>query len=155
MVYVRMLRHLTGGRYDGQEWPGYLGLIDVPEWEAENLVRQGYAESPDAPELDRGYNVLKVPDPDYESHLKRADGVEEEEDPRYVHQSEEETDYDSDFERDDGDNDFEREEITPPVKRPYTSATKAEWIKYAVYLGANRLEVMEMTKNALIEKFGS
>lgn len=145
---------MTGGRYDGQEWPGYRGLIDVPEWEAENLIRQGYAEPPDAPELDRGYDVLSVQEADYESKLRRLDsgGEPEEEDPRYVHQPEGEADCDSDFDRDDGDNDFEREEVTPPVKKPRTVDPKADWIKYARSKGDTEADLK--TKAALVELYG-
>lgn len=149
-----MLTDMTTGRYDGRPWPGYLGTIDLPEWEAEHLIKGGNAEYPDTPLLDRGYDVLAIPEADYESKLKRLDGVEEEEeDPRYAHQPEDETDYDSDFDRDDGDNDFERgEEITPQVKRPYANANKAKWIDYVVEKGlTTESEARRMTKDQLME----
>jgi len=156
MTRVRMLIHRTGGRHDGQEWPGYLDTIDVPQWEADQLIAEGHAVLPDDVLLDRGYDVLKVAAVDYESYLKRADGEEEEaNDPRYVHHvSEEEesvADFDNDFETDD----FDSEVSEPEVKRPYANANKDEWVKYAVYLGADEKESKAMTKNALIEKFGS
>ena len=155
---LRMLRHMTGGRHDGQEWPPFMGLIDVPEWEAPDLVSSGNAEYPDAPVLDRGYDVLKFPDTDYESHLRREDGTEVDPDPRYVYRSEEESwkdtdsDSDNDFERDDSDNDFERK---PEIKRPYTNANKQEWIDYVVESGfIGYGDAKNMTKAALIEEFG-
>lgn len=153
-----MLIHRTGGRHDGRNWPEYLDIIDVPQWEADQLIAEGHAELPDAPVRNRGYSVLKAPDPDYEAHLKRADGEDQtEEDIRYAHHADpkeredlDNDDFDNDFDGNDSDND-----VTTEVNRPYTNATKAEWVKYAVYLGSDEQEAKSMTKNALIEEYGN
>ena len=156
MTVVRMLIHRTGGRFDGQAWPPYLDTIDVPQWEADELIAEGHAALPEDYLLDRGYDVLKVPAVDYESGLK-VKGVEEEEvDPRYVHHTHEDrevADFDSDFDRDDSDDDFEREEVTAPVKRPTTVDTKARWIEWAVFKGATEAKAAAMTKAQLIKEY--
>lgn len=40
---IRMLEQRTGPRYDGREWPGYGGEIDVPDEEGAGLCAQGAA----------------------------------------------------------------------------------------------------------------
>lgn len=154
MTTVRMLRHFTGGRYDSQEWPGYRGLIDVPEWEATDLIQQGYAELPGAPELDRGYSVLKQPDPAYESRLKRLDGEEdtELEEPDDEREDTGDFDFDSDFERDDSGSEIAE---TLSVKRPSTVDLKAKWVEWAVLHGADEDGAASMTKAQLIQEYGS
>jgi hypothetical protein len=50
MMKVRMVHQRTGGRYDGQAWPERGGVLDVPDEEAADLIRQGAAEAAgDAP----------------------------------------------------------------------------------------------------------
>jgi hypothetical protein len=146
-----MLMHRTGSRFDNQEWPGYLGTIDVPDWEAEDLVRNGLAEYPGNPSLNRGYDVLKTADPDFESKLERLDGEQEEE---MVSQFEVEDfpdDFDSDFDRDDS-----ASEVTEStMKRPSTAEPKAKWIEWAVHNGANGNTAAEWTKAALIKEYSS
>jgi hypothetical protein len=39
MVEIRMVQQMGGRRHDGQEWPEPGELLDVPEWEAEELTR--------------------------------------------------------------------------------------------------------------------
>jgi hypothetical protein len=38
MPVVRMQDHISGGRWDGREWPPANGTIEVPEWEAKDLI---------------------------------------------------------------------------------------------------------------------
>lgn len=150
MTLVRMLIHRTGGRYDGQEWPGYLDTIDVPQWEADALIAEGMAQDPNVPLLDRGYDVLKAADPDYESHLKRTDGEETEEDPRYVHHvhnAPEDNSVGDDF-----DNDFEDSASGTDLPRPKQADNKQAWVDYVVSRGyVSEEEAKNMTKNALME----
>lgn len=40
---VRMLVDISGTR-DGQEWPGRGGTIDVPDYEAQDLIANKFAE---------------------------------------------------------------------------------------------------------------
>jgi len=149
-----MLVHRTGGRYDGRTWCGYRETIDLPQWEADDLIREGLAEYPDKAALDRGYDVLKVAATDYESHLKPVGGEYPGEDPRYAYHPDDEEpaaadDFDSDFDRGDGDSDFER---APAVKRPYANANKSEWIDYVVESGfISYGDAKNMTKAALME----
>ena len=151
---------MTGGRYDNREWPPFMGTIDVPEWEAEHMVNGGMAEYPDSPALDRGFDVLRVADPDYESHLKFADGgiVEREDDgsdavPPFLDNSTvvDSDDFDSDFESVEDNN--EVEEITTAVKRPTAADNKATWIEWAVSKGATREAAEAKTKNALMTDY--
>ena len=39
MPVVRMKDHISGGRWDGRAWPPANGEIEVPEWEATDLIR--------------------------------------------------------------------------------------------------------------------
>ena len=146
-----MLTDMQGGRYDGQQWPGFHGLIDVPEWEAERMTcgANPMAEYTDVPELNRSYDVLKEPSLDYEQKLKFADGSSQEEED--VHQDAEDwgrgveeagTD-DDDFERD------EEPEVTPPT----SADNKAAWVDYAVANGAVREDAEAKTKAQLVSEY--
>jgi hypothetical protein len=42
-VSVRMLYYISGGRYDGRNWPTGGGEIEVPDWEAADLIAGGNA----------------------------------------------------------------------------------------------------------------
>ena len=153
-----MLIHRTGGRYDGQEWPPYLGEIELPQWEADDMIKHGTAEPVNAPKLDRGYDVLKVPDPDFESHLQPVDFCDddEEEELRKVHLTP--VDESEDFDRDFDDNDFDRvvpEPAKRAMKRPTTVAAKSQWIEWAVYNGASEVVASAQTKAQLIAEYGT
>lgn len=150
---------MTTGRYDNRPWPPYMGTIDVPMWEADHLVTGGNAEFTDAPVLDRGWDVLKVPDPDYESSLKFADGGIVE--PSAISDFDVDDagpvltagddDFDNDFDSYDDDN--EVEEVTPQVKRPATVDNKATWVEWAVSKGADQEEAKAKTKAMLIAEY--
>lgn len=157
MPVIRMLMDMTGSRYDGQDWPGYKGLIEVPTWEAEQLTNAGNAEYADAPDLDRGYDVLKIAHPDYEEVLKHVDGSDQEQEDEYFEPDEDfSSEPDEDFDR--RDDDFDRDEVVTdkvkPMKRPVTTDSKAEWIKWAVQNGAEERHSAEMTKAQLVAQFG-
>jgi len=151
-----MLIHRTGGRYDGQEWPPYLGEIELPQWEADDMIRHGTAEPVNAPKLDRGYDVLKVPDPDFESRLQPVDGEENEEVSEETEDREDISgfDFDSDFDRDDSDRDTS-EPVKRAIKRPTTVAAKSQWIEWAVHNGASESTASGQTKAQLIAEYGS
>lgn len=151
MAVIRMLMTFSGGRYDGRDWPPYNGLIDVPQWEAEQLIGGGNAEPATEEELDRGYEVLRVPDPNFEDRLREGYEDEEEEDEDLYREDdgEEEADFDEDFDRD------EEASEAPEVKQPYSSANKDTWIDYAVYKGGDRKQVAELTKAQIISKYAS
>ena len=55
---VRMVAQRTGPRYDGQDWPGPGGEIDLPEEEAGALVAAGDAVQLPGPEPEEA----RVPD---------------------------------------------------------------------------------------------
>ena len=145
---------MQGGRYDGRPWPGYGAEMNVPPWEADDLVRAKIAEYVDEPAKDRGYDVLRTPDQYFEDHLKLADGSdpdEAEEELREVNLIPVSDDSDDDFERGDGDN--EDEGVTPQVKRPSTVDNKAAWIEWAVSQGADREKAAAKTKAMLIADY--
>lgn len=160
MPIVRMLWDLQGGRYDGQPWPGFHGLIEVPEAEAEDMVASGIAEYADAPLLDRGYDVLKAPSLEYEDKLKFADGTPRDEDELFhsdghrdphatglIDEDEDPWDDDDDFDRD------ESEPVIPPLSCPATTDNKAAWVAYAFEQGD--LEADTKTKAQLVAKHKS
>lgn len=159
MVNIRMLWDMQGSRYDDRPWPGYMGIIDVPEWEAEHMVSGGTAEYPDAPLLDRGYDVLKVADPNYESKLKFADGgivgpsaiSDFDIDDAGPVLTVGDDDFDSDFDSYDDDN--EVKDVTTSVKRPTAADKKEVWIEWAVSKGADQEEAKNKTKAALIADY--
>lgn len=150
-----MLADLQGGRCDNRPWPGYKGLIDVPEWEAEQLYKGGNAEPADAPDIDRGYDVLRVPDPDFEEHLRESgtaevpEAFEDEEVPERSHVP---PDFDSDFDRDEDENEVT---VTAPVKKPYANANRAAWEEYAVSKGADPATLDDMTRKQIISEYGN
>ena len=157
MTVVRMLQHMTTGRYDGRTWPGYKELFDVPAWEAEKLIRANIAESADAPDLDRGWAVLQIEDGDYEPKLKRLDGEELQPEEEEEFEEREDTggfDFDSDFDRDDSDSEVS-EPVPHNMKRPRTVDNKDAWIEWAVYNGANENSARAQTKAALVAEYGS
>lgn len=151
-MYIRMLMSMSGSRHDNQDWPPYGECIDVPEWEGEQLIRGGNAELADEEFLDRGYEVLRVPDPNYEDRLREGYNEDEEEDEDLSREGEEkeEIDYDADFERDDSENVVEQ-----VVVKPKTVANKDVWIEYAVFKGGDRKQVAELTKAQIISKYGA
>lgn len=150
---------MTGGRYDGTEWPQYMETIDVPMWEADQLVNGRLAEFADAPVLDRGWDVLKVPDPNYESHLKFADGGIVK--PSAVSDFDiddagpvltvGDDDFDSDFDSYDDDNEVKN--VTTSIKRPTAADKKEVWIEWAMSKGADQEEAKNKTKAALIADY--
>lgn len=150
MTLVRMLVDWRGGgRANGGEWPAYGGLIELDEWEAEQVIRGGNAELASEEELERGYDVLRIPDPNFEDRLREGyDEEAEETDEDLSREEPEEVDFGDDFDRDEDDT-----EVTE-IKRPYTNANKDEWIDYAAYKGADRKEVAELTKAQIISKYG-
>lgn len=53
MTKIHVIQQMSGSRYDGQAWPAKVGpgngTMDVPEWEAAELVAAGIAEIPGDP----------------------------------------------------------------------------------------------------------
>jgi hypothetical protein len=147
-----MLRHFTGGRYDGRDWPVYNALFNVPQWEADMLVGGGNAEYPDEPELNRGWDVLKAADVDYEHNLHGGD-TDPDEDPRYAHHNSapvEAGDFDNDFDGPDSDSDFDEPNLKLP--RPKQQDSKQAWVDYVVSLGVISYgDAKNLTKNALMD----
>lgn len=155
MPIVRILFDMQGSRYDGQFWPGYLGSIEVPEWEAESMVASGTAEYTDEPVLDRGYDVLKVPSMEYEDKLKLADGTLRDEDELFHSDGHRDPHATGLIEEDedlwDDDEDFDRDEPEPVIlslPRPATTDNKAAWVAYAFEQGD--MEAATKTKAQLV-----
>lgn len=150
-----MIMSMQGARYDGREWPGYNGLLDVPEWEANDLINSGLAELPDEEPLNRNYEVLREPDPDFEYRLKYGMAPEqaEEEDDDFGY--EEPDDEDDDFDRDSDDEPAEQEPVAEKVHKPKTTDNKAAWLVYANSLGANIVDGESVTKAHLVSSYGT
>jgi hypothetical protein len=143
-----MLMTMSGGRYDNRPWPPYYGTIDVPQWEADQLIGGQNAEYADEPELDRGYNVLETPDPGWEAKLK---GEEPEKNlPETMLQP-----VSGDFLDDVDDDDFERDEpVKQKMQRPAPADNKAAWVEWAIANGANGNQASSQTKVQLISEYG-
>jgi hypothetical protein len=134
-----------------------MGEIEVSDWEAKALVDGRHAEYVDQPLIHRGWDVLRAPDPDFENKLRHSQDDESNEPEQFSRDEDDEPeDIDDDFDR--RDDDFDRdEEVTPvvkPMKRPVTTDSKAEWVKWAVQNGAEEAHSLEMTKAQLVAKFG-
>lgn len=165
MPVIRMLTDMTGSRHDGLPWPGYHGLIDVPEWEAQQLVGGRNAEYPNEPPLDRSYDVLKAPALDYEDKLNLADGTPRdpesledflgEELAAKIEDSRAHTERLIPLDLDDDDFDRDEPEELPEIKKPYSNAKVDVWRKYVVDSGFAAMEdVAHMPKAQLIAEWG-
>ncbi len=154
-----MIITMSGTRADNRSWPPYHGEIEVDEWEAEALVKGHHAEYTIHPPLDRGWDILRAPDPEIEEKLRwkqeavPVDGLVD-----LIFSEVQDEEDDDDFDRHDGDSDFDRDEVVTakvkPVKRPVTTDSKAEWVKWAVQNGAEEKHALENTKAQLVAKYG-
>lgn len=136
MTVIRMIVTMTGDRYDGQPWPPFSGLIDVPDWEAVQLTDNRIAEYLGEPEFADG-GVVSAGDSEYSDDVPLIFDNSSVVPPGTVNED--------DFDRDD--------EVTAEVKKPYTNASKADWIHYAISQGERKDTAVSMTKAALIEKY--
>jgi len=152
-----MIITMSGSRADNRPWPPYHGEIEVDEWEAEALVKGRHAEYITMPVLERGWDILKVPDPEIEDKLRQRTHEEEFGEPEPVYRDELD-EPDDDFDRRDDDSDFDRDEVElpkpKPMKRPVSTDAKAEWVKWAVQNGAEEKHALENTKAQLVAKYG-
>lgn len=146
-----MIITMSGTRADNRPWPPYLGEIEVSDWEAKALVNGRHAEYIDQPLIHRGWDVLKAPDPDFEAKLRQPqDDIIDVLAQSLLNEHDDPEDLDNDFDRRD-------EEVIPEVKlmkRPVTTDSKAEWVKWAVQNGAEEKHVLENTKAQLVAQFG-
>ena len=154
-----MIITMSGTRADNRPWPPYHGEIEVDEWEAAALVKGQHAEYAELPVVHRGWDMLAVPDPDIEEKMRQRSHEEEFGEPEPIYRDElDEPDLDDDFDRRDDDSDFDRDEVVAvkpkPMKRPVTTDSKAAWVDWAVFNGAERKHSLEMTKAQLVAKFG-
>lgn len=139
---MRTVRMKHGGfnprmRQDGRVWPPYNGTISVGDEEAADLVTAGiavYEEDEPVPEH-AGFDTLRVMLPGYrEPEPEPEDSYE-----------------------DDAEEDEElpvQDEKRSSEKRPYTSASKEAWTRYAVAQGEPEKSALTMTKSDLIGKYG-
>jgi hypothetical protein len=133
MAEVQMLCSIQGGRGDGREWPPFMGIIDVPDGEAEDLVNGALAQWPEDPDTGDSEPEDVPEDEDAEADFEDSD-------------EDAEAEPDEDFDND--------EEPLPDVKRkPYVNESRNKWITYAVSRGMPPEEAHVSTKNALVKKY--
>jgi hypothetical protein len=130
--WVLMRMPVSGGRADGRPWPesGSDEPIEVPEDEADDLIRGGLADEADPPGSE------PAPEP--------ADG-----DPEPVL---EDTVYRDDLDKAVGD--LPAAPAAERAEPPKTADSKQDWVDYAVSRGADSSEADGMTKAELTEKYG-
>jgi len=72
---VRMIEGISGSRHDGQPWPAAGGTIEVPDWEADDLVGSRVAvEHGEELEVPWGETVPATPPPGYKATGRAASG---------------------------------------------------------------------------------
>jgi len=151
MRKVRMLIGVSGERHDGRRWPPAGGEIDVPDWEADDLIlgqnamEAGAAAEPEPePEPDPGPEpvaeippgTLAEPWPEQGTGVAAEAGLTAE--PVVVA----------------ADPPAEPEAVQPAVAPP-PSAPKQAWIDYAVQAhAADPAEAGAMTKADLMSRYG-
>jgi len=136
-VIIQMLSNMTSGRHDGRVWPAPWTDFEVPDWEGEDLVFGG--------------NAIKVADSAVEQD--DADSPLEDLKEAAVEYAEAEAETSSEPVPEpeaDADGDGGDEEEGPP--KP--SASKQDWIDYAVNQGAEWITATNSTKQQLMEKYG-
>jgi hypothetical protein len=83
-MLVKMLIGISGGRHDGRQWPPAGWVLDIPDWEARDLVRSGFALNADPPPAQAAlkqdwvdYAVGQGEDPAQAADMTKAELIEE------------------------------------------------------------------------------
>jgi hypothetical protein len=171
MARVRMLLYISGGRWDGRDWPPANETIEVPDWEAADLTRgrlavyadddhalpvrpaePGQASEPE-PEPEQASEPGPVPEMDPGTLASPADTAAGASAPPAGDQSE--------TGQAEGATEPAEPEAEPdvaaagdPVAAPAPAAVKQAWIDYAVSQGATPEEAAAMTKADLMSRYG-
>ena len=169
---VRMLHFISGGRYDGRDWPPGGGEIEVPDWEGADLIAGGNAvpaggaprasaepEAPAAPaSTEPGAGAAAPPDEGTRQlpgqPLEPAPAPEPEPEPEPILPPPPERDPEP-----------EPEPVVPPSAEPglppeppplppQPADLKQAWIDWAVTQGADPDKAAAMTKADLMSRYG-
>lgn len=145
---IRMLIGVSGSRHDGRPWPAASGEIDVPGWEAEDLIRAQIAV--DAGQAD---DEPVVPDP-VPGESRPPSQIEGEELAAAQYKPEPVAPPEVSAVA----------EVSPvaevatgpedPATAPAPNAPKQAWIDYAVSQGADVHAAGNMTKADLMSRYG-
>lgn len=156
---VRMLVGVSGSRHDGRPWPPVDGEIEVPGWEADDLIAGGNAvpagrrvKEKDAGWEPPGTTLTTRPGdpetediPDAQAPVAEVAAVPDPAAPR-----DPEDEHDRLEAVADG---TEQPEYRPPAV-PAPSEPKQAWIDYAVACGAEQDKAAAMTKADLMSRYG-
>lgn len=146
--WIRMIVGVSGYRHDGRPWPPAGGEIEVPDWEADDLIRGQNAVPHEQPH-DRPVTPAPVP-----GEARPASQVEAEEGARrgFIQQAEQH------LAEHPGVAETATEEAAGPgpaeVARPAPADVKQAWIDYAVSQGADPETAAAMTKADLMSRYG-
>lgn len=172
---VRMRYQMSGGRHDGQPWPALNGTIDVPEWEARDLIRAEIAVPADSASKEVAGELAEQPTPGHPSKIDvrppsqiegeelAAQAAAEQGDPAAVAESSEPSGELPSLARDvagldeaggDGNAAQDAAESSSVAGSPGPSAPKAAWIAYAISQGADEDTTAAMTKADLMSRYG-
>lgn len=147
-VIVHFTMNMSGGRYDDRAWPPAWTDFEVPRWEADGLIKAGMARfvrmgEPDAPPLPapaaENEKVMSSP-------AQTAEGPVAPDDSKLQWGAEERAAAEEAAQTPGTDTG----ETSPPP-----SASKQDWILYAVRQGADDDTVGNMTKQQLMEQYGA
>lgn len=125
-MIIQMTYQMSGGRYDGTNWPSPWVSFEVPDWEGEGLVHCGAAiqmvlpaagpERKPKPEPKLTAPALVVPEPAPEPEPEPA--------------------------------------VVTELPQPAPGDPKPAWVDYAVSRGASRAEAEDQTKAQLQTAYG-
>lgn len=164
MARVKMLAWISGGRHDGREWPPAGETIEVPDWEATDLIRAGVAlpgatqAAPSPPPEPAEPEPASVPEPvpelDPGQLVSPADTAAGASAPPAGDQ--EETGQTAEGATEPAIPEAEPSEAADetPAVAPAPSAPKQAWIEYAVSRGADEDTARSMTKADLMSRYG-
>jgi hypothetical protein len=167
-----MRDHVSGGRWDGRDWPLANGEIEVPEWEARDLIAGGLAvpasggagdsavpapqgEVPAHPEPGAGASAAAEPEP----APSQLPGTPPEPDPVLPPEVSPVAGVSPVAEAAAIAEATQMPEPDPPPEEvpaspPAPNDVKQHWIDYAVTQGENPDTAMAMTKADLMSKYG-
>jgi hypothetical protein len=141
-MWVEMMLTISGGRADGREWPDAGYLIEIPEDEAQDLIRARIAVRADPPR-EPDVPVVPVPSgPPVEAIVSEPSATGAGPVPEAVPEPVPEP-----------------EPVTPVAEEdsgdpPKPADPKADWVTYAVAHGANPSDAEASTKVQLMQAYG-
>jgi hypothetical protein len=164
MPVVRMIDHISGGRWDGRDWPPAHGEIEVPDWEARDLIAgrlavpaghgagtsAGPAPQAEVPaQHEPGAGTAAAPVPG----TQQLPGVPPPE-VSPVTEVSPVAEVPGETAPEPGPEPVPEPEPEPEPEPPAPHDVKQRWIDYAVLRGANPEAAAAMTKADLMSKYG-